>query len=269
MVSKELINKTFTDIIAHKCGGSVKVRELGATARIFESENYTTISYANGFELTFSKNRDSDFGTMEEFESIYLGNGDVRRYLGNDSYGFFDYQRDWIIDHYGIEEWEFVCKYSDMFASSDGMDLNTDLRDGNNLGDYNFLRREHDHYISIVKNVPCDNEDCVSLRVMDNLHDNDALNRRIVYDKAHTSSSMGMNMDEFGSFADVMDCWRVFTLVDKDSGATGLFYGNPLMEVNGFDWEKELHFLPKQRFERVLIDEENKIIIQRPQVKGK
>ncbi len=266
MVSRELIDKTFNEII-NKCKATAKALQIGASATVHESDGYKTISYSNGFEITFSKNTDSDFGTTDEFEMIYLGNGDIRKYLGNDSYAFFDFQRDWIIEHYGQDEWEFVSVYSNLFASCDGMDINTDLRNDTALGEDSFLRREHQHYLDIISNVPCDNSDCFSVRVVDNLHDNDALNRRIVWDKAHTSASVGMTTDEFATFADPYNCWRIVTLIDKDSGAKGFFYGNSLMEINGFDWEKELHFAPKQKFERLVIDEENRIIIQKPVVK--
>ena len=275
MVNREVILKTITDAII-KCGASSSIRRIGSNYTITTSTlpniigstivgelKEEKITYKNGIAVTFTE---SDYYGENEFnfKSITI-DGEEYEYLGHNSYSFFDYQKQWIIDHYGESEWEFVSKYADYFASTDGMEVNYDLRHNNPLGDDNFLRREHDHFISIVKDLPCDKESSVNIRVVDSLHRNDGISKKIVSDKAHTSTSAGTHLQELmENFSNSYDAWKIITLVGKDSGAKGMFFGNSIKETTGFDWERELHFLPNQEFERLVIDEDNKIIIQKP-----
>lgn len=274
MVNRKHISKSIDDAII-KCASS-SIRRIGSNytittttipdkvgETIIGESKKETITYSNGVQVSFIEKDYFDENEFD-FQSITI-DGQEHEYLGHNSYSFFDYQKQWIIDHYGESEWDFVSKYADYFASTDGMEVNYDLRHNNPLGEDNFLRREHEHFLNIVRDCPCDRESSVSIRVVDSLHRNDGISKKIISDKAHTSTSVGTRLsDLIDNFTSTSDAWKIITVVDKNSGAKGFFFGNGIKETTGFDWERELHFLPNQEFERLVIDEDNKIIIQKP-----
>ena len=261
-------------------------------------EEYYKVSYDNGAEIYF--NIDGDVTHLNYPDLEFDEN-----YLGEDSYDFFSDQKQKMIDNFnkgqnldivgedwGEERYKYFVDYCDNFASWRGWDLNKYLRgirDSRGVWDLNRLKSElgssmedmwghdgglHDDFCDVVANNDLSGyDDFFTVRRFDRLHDNDSLEKKIVWDKGHTCASVGMVNSDFGNFVDdVDDAWTVFTIHKKGNKASkGAFMGSALNEARGGDWrgdepdwEKELHYAPNQKFERLIIDEKSKIIFQIP-----
>lgn len=292
-----------------KCRAIAQAEGIGATAQWHEmavergkwekiglepsDKKYWKVTYDNGTEIYFNIRGDITHLTYPDLDFD-------ENYLGEDSYDFFSDQKQKIIDFYNDgenlevvgEDWgengyrDFV-QYCDTFASWRGFDTNSYLR---GLSSYEEFKGSlegdgfeilwgrdgglHDDFCELVANNDLSGyPDFFTLRKMNRLHDNDSEEKRIVWDKAHTSASVGMPNDDFETFVDdVDDSWSVITIHKKGNKASkGVFMGNAINEARAGgwrgdapDWEKEVHYAPGQRFERLIFDKKSKLIVQVP-----
>ena len=258
---------------SEKCSRVATAHAHGSAVTEATTENgYPTLIYDDGTEIHFDE--DGNISTFVNSDGVEM------HYLFDDAYDFFESQKEAIIDKYGNEGYDFLKKYSNMYASMEGIYMNRYLRglismdefeelvrgfhNQKSDDDFGFLWGNHDRFVEMLSSMDLPNEAFYSVRVMDRLHDNDALNKAIVSDKAHVNSTAGADMDDLGIFADTLFGWKVITDFSGSSNVKGLFLGNPLMDKRGGDWEMEVNHAPGQKFERVLIDEEHRIIVQRP-----
>lgn len=279
MVSKDFILKSIENAIVDKCETSSKARKLGATAQVSYEDGNRVFEYEDGTTITFNY----EGGLVD-----VVFNGKNHTYFGDGCYDEFEYLkdellttetfRDYLDDSTNPDyanDWEFLKSYVDYFASWMGRDLNTTLRNGGELDKEGyFVERYHDWFVDLLRNHKIDHSDYATLRFTTRIHSNEDLDKKRVYDKAHVSTSVDGDeenkLDCFGN-GDFDSSWKTVNLIEEDSGVTGLFIGTALSEGRNQDvdedWEAEVNFAPKQKFDRVLIDEEHKIILQVPVVK--
>ncbi len=279
MVDKNFILKSIEDAIIVKCPTSSKARKRGMDGVLSYNDEFDSnqITYPDGTVVVY----DDDEGLF----SVTI-DGKTYDFPGKKSrdyeYEMFQYMKDQLEGMEGIlgnnTMYQFLRKYFDDYASWLGMDINRAMRKDISLEDVSGIHNwndvildGHDTVVELERSVRIDNEDYVALRVQSNLnHGNDDIKKLVVSNKAHTCTTVGGDWEEqvmtFGT-GSAEGSWKIITLIDKGGGATGLFAGNPIRDERGKDWEAEINFAPKQKFERVLIDEENHIIIQKPVVK--
>lgn len=284
MVDKVFILKSIEEAITIKCPTSSKARKRGVGAEI------SVISDDYGDELQQYEYPDGTIISFSAEKGLYnvVLDGKVYDFPGKKSvdyeYEMFQYMKNQLEGMEGIlgnsTMYNFVRQYFDDFATWLGMDINRAMRKDIPLDEvdgihnwFDVILDGHDTVVELEKTVRIDNEDYATMRVQSNLnHGNDDIKKLVVSDKAHTCTTVGGDWEEqvstFGSRSDGTP-WKIITLIDKESGATGLFAGNPLIDERGRDWEAEVQFAPKQKFERVFIDEENRFIIQKPVIKNK
>lgn len=237
-----------------------------------EQGDLKSLTYEDGTEIQFD-----DRGNISHFRN---SDGVEMDYLFARAYDFFASQKDDIIDRYGQEGWDFLCEYTNIYATKMGIYMNSYLRglisfdefkssvdnwwNHKTYDDFGYLWDNHDRFVEMLSTIDLPTGNFYSVRVMNHVHDNDSLDKAIVWDKAHTNSTAGAEMYRLGVFADTEFGWKVITDFSGSHNAKGLFLGNSLREKRGKDWEMEVNFAPNQKFERVLVDEEHKIIVQRP-----
>ena len=262
-IINESINKSITLI---KCPATGKARKRGSNG-VFDG---SILKYDDGTSVEYG-----DDGTVK---NITLDGVDYN-YLGQDAYDQFENQKEELQNSGEIiigedsdfpyvfeNDYEFVKAYGDSFASVYGLGINDSLRNNEDLGEL-FLGEGHNHFVELCNRMRIDMDNIICLRLQNNInHNTDNITRKIVKDKGHTSTSVGTDFmtlaETFTTHADNGIPWEIYTVVKKGSGVTGLFLGNPLKDERGIDWETEVNFAPKTRFERDLIDETNHIIIQ-------
>ena len=223
-------------------------------------------------------------GTVIEFERIERWNSNWRRhvynhrlksvtidgktydFLGDDSYDHFMYQLEDIArKHGGAKVWK-LNNYTNRFATSSGMGLNTDLRNG--MAPRGGLASRHPKFVELIREAEL-RGDIASYRVQTSLHDDDALDLLTFTSKSHYCTSTGglkgkLKFNFIHGDSNDGKYWQIITVIPDKSGHHALFLGNSLRKARGYDWEYELNFAPEQRFQRLLVDEVNKIIIQTP-----
>jgi hypothetical protein len=288
MVSKNIIenviNKSINDI--EKCKATENAKKIGASCNItIENENnddYYNFSYEDGTSMKFDK----------DYNLININfDGENYDYYGEDKcYDEFDYQKRRLISNQNEDsnDYESLLNYADDFATVNAWVLNTILRDDNvEESDYiayqdTLTFKNNEWFNNLEKNTPADHDNYCAVRITSKIHDNEDLSKRIITDKGHYSTSVGADMDSlintFGNGKrrygdDYFDkSWKTITLIKKDSGVTGLFLGTALNEgryansTYESDYESELNFPQNSKFERLIIDEKNKIILQVPKV---
>ncbi len=281
-----------------KCRATARAKNIGKTATWQElkveegkwetlglspaDDRYYKVSYDDGTEIYFDIE-----GTVTHLNCPNLDFDE--NYLGVDSYDFFKKQKNAIIKYFnsdiGDALYNNFAEYCDLYASWEGMRLNRYLRGIDDFDDFRFelgsdfdvlWGREgafHEDFCNVVKNNDLSvYDDFFSWRQVDHLHDNDSLDKRIVWDKAHTCASVGMTDEKFKDIFVSDEAWSIFTLHKKgDKSSRGVFMGNAINEARGdsfwggsSDWEMEMHYAPNQKFERVIIDEKSKLIVQVP-----
>ena len=289
-MDKSIILKSFDDAIVKCKNSSYLARKIGNSVQhnlnFFDEKDgvkmdIETFTYDNGMSITLIHNLDyQDYGDGKTYQEEWWDIGELNdngvKYtmLDDQSYDFFEYQKDYIIKNYGKDGWDFFSKYANVYASYEGMNLNGFLRGvinkediNNNDGEFyisDFLMDNHERFVDMLKNIPADNKSFMSCRVVSKLHNNDSISKKIVSDKGHTSTSLNENEDYYSTFADTDGCWKIFTIVNEGSGVNAGFLGSAIQDIDGYDWEREVNFAPDQKFERLVIDEENGIIIQKP-----
>lgn len=282
MVKYEHIIKAINDYV--KCKATAKIRKIGDSAQNtyeesvwFDEKYLSQITYDDGTTLTFDED-----GNITH---ITTGDGFDKDYLFYDSNYFFDKQRDILIEKYGPEKYELFGKYAHYWATWRGQLINQYLRGEINkttlkklfkkngfIEEYEFMMDNYNDFVEMCRN----NNLAVygnfyTVRVVDHIHDNTKLEKRIISDKGHYSTSAGGDMRSLkDSFAKTKKPWTVITLYEQDNPACyGAFFGEVVnYYTQGFDWEMEIHHTPGQQFRRTLIDKKNKVIIQKPYKKA-
>ena len=223
-------------------------------------------------------------GTKIEFERIAVYNSNYRRnqyyhrlksvtidgkrydFLGDDSYDHFMYQLEDIARKYGDAKVWKLSNYSSRFATTSGMGLNVDLRNG--MSPRGGLAQRHPEFVKLIKEAKLKG-DIASYRVQTSLYDDDGIDKLIITSKSHFSTSTGalkgkLKFNFIHGDSNDGKYWQIITVIPDGSDQNALFLGNFLRRARGGDWEYELNFAPNQRFQRLLVDEVNKIIIQTP-----
>ena len=215
---------------------------------------------------------DSDFDDYA-FKKLILtdknGNTQELNYMGRaNSNDFFQQHKRIILDKYGEDGWDFFIEYSSRFATADGWGLNAYLRGLRDKGDVDdYLMNNYNRFLDMEKNLNLSMGDpYVALRVFNRLHDNDDSDKRIVSDKAHTSATVGADMSDLDVFAytsEIGECYRCLTVVPTGINVPGAYFGGAMEESDSkSNWEVETNFAPNNKFKRLFVDEENKIIVQ-------
>ena len=281
MVDKIFILKSIDEVISNKCQTSSKARKRGVGAEVISTvdDSFNDVMeyhYPDGTIISYSE----DTGLYNVvFDGKLFEFPGKKRY--NYEYEMFEGMKNELMVMEGIlgnnTMYQFLRKYFDDYSSWLGMSVNNALRNGTPLENVNGIHNwfdvildGHDTVVELEKTMRIDFEDYVTMRVQSNLnHKSDDINKLFVSDKAHTCSTVGgdwenqvLNFSNGGG-----EYWKIITLIEEGSGVTALFAGNPVRDERGTDWEAEVNFAPKQKFERLLIDEEHKFIIQRPVVK--
>ena len=242
-------------------------------------------------------------GTKIEFERIAIYNSNYRRnqyyhrlksvtidgkrydFLGDDSYDHFMYQLEDIARKYGDAKVWRLSNYSSRFATTSGMGLNVDLRNG--MAPRGGLAQKHPEFVKLIKEAKLKGDIAsyrvqtslydddgidkliITYRVQTSLYDDDGIDKLIITSKSHFSTSTGalkgkLKFNFIHGDSNDGKYWQIITVIPDGSDQNALFLGNFLRRARGGDWEYELNFAPNQRFQRLLVDEVNKIIIQTP-----
>lgn len=274
-VIEQETNKCSPNKEAYSIGESAKIKmgkSIDETGEIYEY--IEEITYKDGTTITFN---DSD-----KIMNLKHDNFNANHMLNNDSYEFFNDQKQEIIKKYGKETYDLFETYCDKWASSKGMIFNQYLR--KEIGKKELKQKlgaifpfMYDNY-PLFKQICTENnlgryEDFFTIRYMNNLHNTDSINRNIVWDKGETSATCGFALTEgtkvegkeVSVFANMNNHWKVITLYKKGNKGHGIFMGNALNSKRSTkDWEREIHTPSQQKFRRTIIDIANKIIIQEP-----
>ena len=285
-------SKSFHDNLKIKCPTSSKARKRGrggvqhGSENPFENEDgIYDITYPDGTKIVLS--------TTDDIVSLTI-DGKEYPYLAEDCYTNFNYQTDELKNSGSVHlngaenipldfdnNYEFLKSYSDIFASFEGLWLNKHLLQGDELlstgRSLPLNKISHDYFVELEKNNRVDNQDYVTLRYVNALHENDSIDKLTYINKQHTCLSAGGDIEELEStfgqkknrnrynrtVVTLDEPYKIYTYIKKDSGVKGLFLGNALNDVRaGSDWEAEVNLPPRSKFERDLIDEERRIIIQ-------
>lgn len=276
MVNFEFILKSIDEAV-YKCGGSERLKRIGASVKVTQEDGFETYHYDNGMSITFDLGINENGRGEYSLDNIIVGDEKIS-YLGEEAYDFFKEQKDFIGETFGYKGWDDFTRYVYNFSLGRAFELNSMLRTDfeKELKEWSKLsgRKEtggwmwenHPQFVEIMDSVPLPDESFITLRVVNKLHDNDSLNRRIVKDKGHTSSSCGSPMTKLEDYGDLEDgAWKIITVVHPDDEVHGAFLGTAFKESScGYDYELEFNYLPNQKFVRDVIDEKNHIIIQHP-----
>lgn len=285
MVRYNNILKAIEEYIT-KCPATQKIRNMGAQRIVTREEELRynkwgeldlvtftkKIEYPNGITL----HTDLTNGGKMIITGVTLDDGFNAELLGEDSFAFFYPQKDEIIKKYGEEGWEMMRQYTSAYASFEGKRFNLykklglskdwlfeQEKYGMNQSKTHYLFDNDDKFHEICNSLKLgDYPDFYSLRV-GRLHENDGVNKRIVTTgNGHSSATVGENWDMLNILHKVDNtAWTIITVYKNGNNAsTGFFMGN----TDVGDIEQELHTGKKQKFERLIIDEEYKIIIQEP-----
>lgn len=292
MVSKDVISKSLSDAI-FKCSPSAKARSIGASVKEKEYTNtdgVKVVEYIYEDGTVINRKLNKKVTVVEESGYSFESETDMFDTLTYDgveyhlSYGtstddkatddFFKYQEDIIREKYGDDGWDFFSRYCNEYGTFQGWNLNSVLRGYRSMDDVTdkdgkfyispFLLENHNRFVEMEKSLPLDRESFVSLRLVNKLHRNDSIGKKIVSDKGHISTSTIGELENYEVYGDYMNGWFVFTVNEKGSGVNGAYFGRGVKYDDGYDWEREVNYVPNQKFERVLIDEENRFIIQKP-----
>ena len=270
MVSKDVISKSLSDAI-FKCSPSAKARSVGASVK---EKEYTDTDGAKVVEYTYE---DGTIINMKLGKPITMVEDDGYTYESEtDIFDTLTYNG--VMEKFEIAEYKILKTYKgkELEGVVCKQVLYPDQRESVIcLADYvtdedgkfyisPFLLENHNRFVEMEKSLPLDRESFVSLRLVNKLHRNDSIGKKIVSDKGHISTSTTGQIENYEVYGDYMNGWFVFTVNEKGSGARGAYFGRGIKYSDGYDWEREVNYVPNQKFERVLIDEENRFIIQKP-----
>lgn len=169
---------------------------------------------------------------------------------------------------------DFLTGYVSQYASIEGMALNSKLWHGKKLSNTPDIytrgiisnKKAHDYFVELERTVGCDIDNILAVRYTNTNHYKTVfdVDKEFYTSKGHTSYTVGGNQEKINSSFYDEDGWTIITPIHKGSGVKGLFFGNliPFSRGYGSDWEGKLNLPPGTKFQRDLIDEEHRIIIQ-------
>ena len=254
-----------------KCKVAPPLKDYGKTGRETQVGENTVITYDDGMQVTLAPNG--------EVLHLTTPDGFDEDLLGSEAYDFFEGQKEAIIDKYGEEGWDTIKRFSDEYACYDGLVFNKYIRGeitldearerANWVDDFDYMVENYEPVMSMLDDVNdlSGYPPFYTVRVANNFnHGTDSLDKKIVYDKGHSSATVGGDFDKIKrTFArDPDNYWTVITVYDGTRPAKGSFLGNPLMDFRGRDWEAEVNTRPNDKFERFCVDEEHHIVYQYP-----
>lgn len=229
------------------------------------------LKYKDGTTITYD--------TKNNITSIVTDNGEKLEYPGEKLYKdgwFFQHEVENLKYDLGTAEYSKLRNFAIIYTQNHF--INKYLRGLcskeeaiESMGEYNFnyIMDNIDDITNILQTNELKSSTFMSIRGVRHLHDNDSIGKRIVSDKGFTSASVGMNSEGLKNIYVGDDGWTIITEYDTGKANRGMFLGHALRDVNGGDFEKELLSAPNQKFERSIIDEERRIIVQRPYLTDK
>ena len=182
-------------------------------------------------------------------------------------------------------EHDFLNRYAYEFMSWKGLEINSYLRgektkqdlenifmENDSLEHLNQLLYDTDKFIGILrKNDLKKNNSFYTIQRINELDERHRVERRVVSDKGFDIASLGAEIEDLDEVYGVDDGWTVITYYDKDNKyGKGLVIGQYIEKYLNknfdyfIDWECVFISPPMQRFERQIIDENNKVILQTP-----
>lgn len=199
----------------------------------------------------------------------------------SEAYKFFKKDKDYL-----KQEQSFLEQYCNDFISWKGLEINSYLREEKtkkeieqifqeNNANLNEFLESTSRFIDIIKNYSDKHQkyegDFYTIQRVDDFDERHSLDKRIVSDKGFTLSSVNADIEELDDIYDVNDGWTVITYYEKNNNdSEGLFIGQFIEDYmsnffDGFcDCAGFFISLPMQKFERQIIDEDNKMILQTP-----
>jgi hypothetical protein len=293
MVSKNIIQKTFDELLIGKCNSSDKAQARGEGAVRVNHRNDYEINYPDGTHIRFDKKTHELIELDIDGEHYtYLGQGNTDKLSESQgktlesSKGFkgkwindvyYDMEDNLVIESEPFEEsngFDFATHYVNQFASIDGMMLNSMLWKGESLRNSAregypgiiFNKNAHDYFVELERKVRCDVDNILAVRYTNNRHPHTVVDeeKEFYTAKGHTSYTVGGDSERINDTFYDEDGWTIITPIRKGSNVRGLFMGNliPFTRGYGSDWEGELNLPPGTKFGRDLIDWDNQIIIQ-------
>lgn len=279
-----------------------KARNIGKTGKWTtqtneKGETTHTLTYKDGTTLTFKEETINIYGKEEQvpyISHLTYGNFD-EDYQLHKGEKFFDYEK--MFKDLKKEDLDFFNEYTSFKMSTLGMYLNQYVRGEwdrddlynmiyyqlnespvkdmfdkeylkgmKSLGLTQYLIENNDKYQNIIENTSLNGYgDFFTVREVNGFHDNDNLNKRIVKDKGYTSETVGCIMAENrGSISLEDEPWTIVTLYEDGNPANrGAYLGYSERRNEGTNYWEEILRPPNAKSERLIIDENNKIIIQR------
>ena len=197
-----------------------------------------------------------------------------------EAYKFFSKDKDYL-----KKEQDFLERYCNEFIGWKGLEINSYFRGEKTKQEINEIFQENNanlneflentsKFIDIIKDYSDKNQkyddDFYTIQRIADFDERHSIDKRIVSDKGFDLSSVNADIKELDDVYDVNDGWTVITYYEKNNGGNGLFIGQFIEDYMNksfkdfCDWGGFFISLPMQKFERQIIDEDNKIILQTP-----
>ena len=232
-----------------------------------------SVEYEDGTKITFRKAKSADpdmpFQTLDEVTI----NGKTYRYLDtSEVYSHFKYQDAQLTK----EELNFADDFIEMYGTYAGQEFNTFKRGRLSEKDFEFIKDDeafkwlnenYEKYNKILDKSIIEH-DTVTMRVQ--ARNYIPKGTTSIQDKGYTSTSASKARDDlidcFGNSRDIDDNWTYITVTPK--GTTGArFQGNSVARKYGSlddDFEQEITYKPDMKFDILLRDDKNKLMILTP-----
>lgn len=236
----------------------------------YDHESFKTIKYEDGTTIKFKKSGNPEY-PQQTLDEVTI-NGKTYKYKDNDVYDHFKYQDAQLTK----EELDFADEFIEKYGTYAGQEFNSlqrgklskkDLEDIADDEAFKWLNENFERYNKILDKSTIEH-DVVSMRIQAKNYV--PKGATTIQDKAYTSSSVGISrtnlIDCFGNSRNIDDNWTYLTVTPK--GTTGArFQGNSIARKYGSlddDFERELTYKPNMKFDILLLDEKNKIMILQP-----
>ena len=236
-----------------------------------------TVEYPDGTKIKFKKQA-NDYDPDYPFQTLdYITiDGKTYKYHEKDVYDIFKYQdagltaseqklADEWIEHYGTAAGK---QFNDYKRGKLTKEQIKEFKEEEGYGEsFKWLIDHEKEYDKILEKSVI-NEDMVSMRIQArNYAKPDATT---ITEKGYTSSSVGINrsdlIDVFGNARDIDSNWTILNVTPK--GTKGArFQGNSIARNEGdrdMDFERELTYKQGMKWEVLLRDDKNKIMVLKP-----
>lgn len=286
MVKYNTIIKVIEEEIS-KCKATLQAKNIGKTGIWGEEtdengEKIDVLTYNDGTTIKFNKDGIVDF--YNESEMFYqpshinlYDQGEQLRYIyGEKLYiDFTHFKMSGIgmkLNEYlrGIYTKQDFYDYLERTVGNGGKALYgeefTNYMTGKEIGD--FMLNYNPRYEEMCREASLNGYgDFITVRRAEKLHDNDNIDKRIVYDKGYTSSSLrieDIHGIDYCLDLDEKNSWTIITKYKNGNPANhGMSLSYAEIEGHSQDWD-EILTAPYQKFKRTIIDERNKLIVQEP-----